>query len=194
MRMENLMQSIITTLLSWIRTFMVFIWDMLSGKNAVILQQDIYLNWKTIVVYCVIAGLIVDCIVWFLKWRPFYLWKSKLYKLFHRTHNAMDNTKKNSYDNQCHLIQNTSKRDDMYAHLPDVRQYNKKNKPPALRNIKKKAESLKEKLNTADEEDIGVYSPPKPSVNKANAFNTPVYPSEWAYKHKGHQKNESQQK
>lgn len=79
--MNGFAHSILSLMLSWIRALINSVWRLLSSEDGSMLYQFLAGNWLRIVLVLCAAGVLVDLIVYFFRWRPYYVWFSKLRRL-----------------------------------------------------------------------------------------------------------------
>lgn len=88
--MNGFANTILTLLLSWLRVLISNIWSALSGEGASLLYQFLANNWKILVGIVCIGGFVVDRIIYLIRWRPYYVWQSKLHRLRHPDHDPQE--------------------------------------------------------------------------------------------------------
>ena len=77
--MENseLAKGFIEVLLSWMRLITGWVWDFfqadMSGGFLVWFDN----HWKGLAVALVIIGVLIDWIIWMIRWRPYWVWFRK---------------------------------------------------------------------------------------------------------------------
>lgn len=74
--MGSFANSVFSVLLGWIRTAVNQLWRMLSSDEGGGMLAWIGENWLTLTVVLCAVGLIVDGVVYVLRWRPFQVWFS----------------------------------------------------------------------------------------------------------------------
>lgn len=79
--MRGFTQSLVTALLGWIRMLVEGIWAILFSYETQSWLQWIAGNWLTLVVFLCLCGVVLDYVVWFLRWRPYYVWASSLRRM-----------------------------------------------------------------------------------------------------------------
>ena len=65
-------------MLSWMRWLTSWFWNIANSGGT----SDGFLgwfsdNWKSLAVFLIIAGFIVDWIIWMIRWRPYWIWTRK---------------------------------------------------------------------------------------------------------------------
>ena len=79
--MNGFAHTILTLMLSWIRALISNLWRLLTSDSGGLLYQFLAAHWLSIVLSLCIAGVAVDLIVYFFRWRPYYVWQSRLRRL-----------------------------------------------------------------------------------------------------------------
>lgn len=79
--MRGFTTSLFNVLLGWIRTLVETIWDLAFSDGTSRWLQWIAENWFGLVVILCLAGVVIDYFIWFVRWRPYYVWGSKLRRL-----------------------------------------------------------------------------------------------------------------
>lgn len=76
--MNSFANSILSFLLGWIRTLAANLWGMVNSEDGGALYQFLASNWLWILLVLCIGGWIADRIIYFFRWRPHYVWLSRL--------------------------------------------------------------------------------------------------------------------
>lgn len=79
--MRGFTQTLVNALFGWIRILVEGIWDLLSSNETQKWVQWVADNWMTLVVFLCFCGVVLDYIVWFLRWRPYYVWASSMRRM-----------------------------------------------------------------------------------------------------------------
>lgn len=66
-----------TLLLGWMRALVDWLWSMFSGTGNVGVWQWFLSNWKLWLIMLVVGGLVVDWLMWVVRWRPYRLLLSR---------------------------------------------------------------------------------------------------------------------
>ncbi len=82
--MNRLADSLLTLLLSWMRTLFSDILSLFNGSGAGILTW-LQARWLSLAVVLLLAGLTIDAVIYIIRWRPQYVWRTRLQHLFHRS-------------------------------------------------------------------------------------------------------------
>lgn len=82
--MNGFANTILTILLSWLRALINNIWKLLGSEGGGSLYQFLAANWKTLVIILCVGGFVIDRIIYFIRWRPYYVWSSRLNRLRRR--------------------------------------------------------------------------------------------------------------
>lgn len=79
--MNGFANTLLSFILSWIRTLISNLWGIVTSEDGGLLYQFLAQNWKTILLTLLIAGLLIDRLVYFFRWRPDYVWRSRLHRI-----------------------------------------------------------------------------------------------------------------
>lgn len=79
--MNGLTDAILSTLLSWIRVLIANLWNMVSSEDGGALFQFFAAHWLKILLVLCIGGYAADRIIYFIRWRPHYVWLSRWKRL-----------------------------------------------------------------------------------------------------------------
>ncbi len=75
--MNAFTNAILTVLLGWLRSLISSIWTLISGEGTSTLWQLLSLHWKAVFIVLCVGGFVVDRVIYLLRWRPFYVWRSR---------------------------------------------------------------------------------------------------------------------
>jgi len=89
--MNDLSNSLLSLLLGWLRGIFSSLLKIVQGSGVSFLSW-MSRRWFILAGVLVIAGLTVDALIYLLRWRPQYVWRSRLYRLFHRRDSLLDET------------------------------------------------------------------------------------------------------
>lgn len=70
-------QKLIEVLLSWMRLVTSWVWNFFQADMAGGFMTWFADNWKHIALVLIIIGLVVDWLIWMIRWRPYWLWLRK---------------------------------------------------------------------------------------------------------------------
>ncbi len=74
--MGGFTQSILNVLLSWLRTAITGLWDVVNSTDTQQSLEWLGQHWMIPVLLIIVAGVVIDYLVWLIRWRPFYVWSS----------------------------------------------------------------------------------------------------------------------
>jgi len=74
--MGTFADSLFTALMSWVRALVNSLWALFSSENTTLLEF-LGKNWLMIAVIVIAAGLVIDWIIWLLRWQPYHLWAQR---------------------------------------------------------------------------------------------------------------------
>ena len=96
--MSQFVNSLLTTLLGWMRALFSSVLSLTRADGGGFLAW-MSRRWLALTVLLILAGLAIDLAVYILRWRPQYVWRSKLYRLTHRRQEAAADARFNAgYD------------------------------------------------------------------------------------------------
>ncbi len=70
-------ERLVETMLGWMRWLVNWVWAIFRSGAPSSLTSWFADHWMAIVVLLVIVGVIVDWLVWMIRWRPYWLWFRK---------------------------------------------------------------------------------------------------------------------
>jgi len=79
--MNGLTDAILSALLSWIRVLISNLWNIISSEDGGAVYQFLSAHWMKILLVLLIVGYAADRIIYFIRWRPHYVWLSRLNRL-----------------------------------------------------------------------------------------------------------------
>ncbi len=79
--MNGFAGAILSLLLGWLRAFFNHFWRILNSEDGGALVSFLSLHWKAVFLGLCVAGFVVDRIIFFFRWRPDYVWSTKLGRL-----------------------------------------------------------------------------------------------------------------
>jgi len=72
--------SLFTVLMSWVRGLVNAIWALFNSDQTTVLEF-FGKNWLVIAAVVIGAGLVIDWIIWLMRWQPYHLWAQKIRRL-----------------------------------------------------------------------------------------------------------------
>ncbi len=79
--MRGFTQTLVNSLFGWIRILVEGIWDLLFSNDTQKWVQWVADNWLALVVFLCFCGVVLDYLVWFLRWRPYYVWATSIRRM-----------------------------------------------------------------------------------------------------------------
>ena len=70
-------QKLVELLLSWMRLVTSWVWNFFQADMGGGFLTWFADNWVHIAIVLIVAGLIVDWLIWMIRWRPYWLWLRK---------------------------------------------------------------------------------------------------------------------
>ena len=80
--MGGIADSLFTLLMGWVRALVSGIWALFSTDQTTILEF-LGKHWLLIAVVLIAAGLVIDWLVWLVRWQPYHLWAQRVRRLLH---------------------------------------------------------------------------------------------------------------
>lgn len=80
--MGTLTDSLFTVLMSWVRGLVDALWALFSSDHTTALEF-LGKHWLLIALALIAAGLVIDWIIWLLRWQPYHLWAQRVRRLLH---------------------------------------------------------------------------------------------------------------
>ena len=78
--MGTLADSLFTVLMGWVRALVSAFWALFSSEDTTILEF-LGRNWLIIAVVLIAAGLVIDWLIWLIRWQPYHLWAQRARRL-----------------------------------------------------------------------------------------------------------------
>lgn len=79
--MNGFTHSILSLLLTWIRTLISSLWSLFGSEEGGLLYRFLSEKWLMLLAVLCIGGIAVDLLVYLFRWRPYYVWLSRLRRL-----------------------------------------------------------------------------------------------------------------
>lgn len=78
MNQNQFAESLMEIMLSWMRWLTGWFWNIVnSGGTSGGFLAWFSENWKSLTVFLIVVGLVVDWLIWMIRWRPYWLWLRK---------------------------------------------------------------------------------------------------------------------
>ena len=78
--MGTLADSLFAVLMSWVRSLVNAIWALFTSDHTTMLEF-FGKNWMVIALVIIAGGLVIDWIIWLLRWQPYHLWAQRVRRL-----------------------------------------------------------------------------------------------------------------
>ncbi|MBE5779688.1 MAG: hypothetical protein E7331_10215 [Clostridiales bacterium] len=78
--MNGFANAILSLLLSWIRVIIAQFWKLFTSDTGEKLFSFFSKNWLLLLIILCAAGLVIDLVIYFLRWRPDQVWRSRRLK------------------------------------------------------------------------------------------------------------------
>jgi len=78
--MGTLADSLFTVLMSWVRALVSGIWALFSSEDTTVLGF-LGKNWMIIAGVIIAAGLVIDWLIWLIRWQPYHIWAQRVRRL-----------------------------------------------------------------------------------------------------------------
>lgn len=72
--------SLFNVLMSWVRALVNALWALFSADRTTALEF-LGKNWMAIAAVIIVCGLVIDWIVWLIRWQPYHLWARRIRRL-----------------------------------------------------------------------------------------------------------------
>lgn len=79
--MGQFADTLFSLLLGWVQTAVSWLWRLATNADVSAWMHWLLENWLTLVVLLCIGGLVVDFLVYLIRWQPYRVWRSFLHKL-----------------------------------------------------------------------------------------------------------------
>ena len=80
--MGTLADSLFNVLMSWVRALVNSIWALFTTDHMTLLEF-LGKNWVMLVIIMLAAGLVMDWLVWLVRWKPYHLWARRVRRFLH---------------------------------------------------------------------------------------------------------------
>ena len=70
-------QGLVEVLLSWMRLVTSWVWNFFQADMANGFLSWFADNWKGIAIFLIVVGVVIDWLIWMIRWRPYWLWLRK---------------------------------------------------------------------------------------------------------------------
>lgn len=87
--MNHFANSFLSILLGWMRTLFASLLSVFQGAGAGFLSW-MSRRWFLVAIVLVLAGLTLDILIYIARWRPQYVWRTRLHRLLHRKEYALE--------------------------------------------------------------------------------------------------------
>ena len=81
--MNNFANSLLHLLLRWMRTLFGSLLNLLQGDDSGMLAW-VSRHWIPLAALLLIAGLVLDAVIYMARWRPQYVWRTRMRRMFNR--------------------------------------------------------------------------------------------------------------
>lgn len=82
--MNSIVNTLLSVLLGWIRTLINNVWTLLRSEDGSALFRFLQEHWLAIVIAVCAVCVLVDLAVYFFRWRPDYIWATRLRRIRRR--------------------------------------------------------------------------------------------------------------
>lgn len=79
--MSTWADSLFSLLMGWVHALVNGVWALFSSDNTTFLAF-LGKNWLTIALIIIVVGLVIDWLVWLVRWQPYRLWARRARKVF----------------------------------------------------------------------------------------------------------------
>ena len=78
--MGTIADSLFNVLMSWVRALVNALWALFSADGTTVLEF-LGKNWLMVALVIIASGLVIDWIIWLLRWQPYHLWAQRVRRL-----------------------------------------------------------------------------------------------------------------
>ncbi|MEG0996561.1 MAG: hypothetical protein RSH26_06325, partial [Clostridia bacterium] len=78
--MNGFTNTILTLLLSWLKALFNSLWRLFTSESGGSIYSFLSNHWKTIFLILCVGGFVLDRVIYFIRWRPYYVWSSRLHR------------------------------------------------------------------------------------------------------------------
>lgn len=78
--MGTVIDSLFSVLMSWVRALVSAIWALFSSERTTLLEF-LGKNWVAIAALIILAGLVIDWLIWLIRWQPYHVWAMRVRRL-----------------------------------------------------------------------------------------------------------------
>ncbi len=71
---------IVNTLFGWVKGLADWVWYILKDGEDISFLAWFGDNWLTVLIFFLLVGVVLDYLVWILRWRPYLIWRTKIRK------------------------------------------------------------------------------------------------------------------
>lgn len=197
--MNNFADTLLKMLFGWMRTLMEGVWTSFSSgkmRNTISWLGD---HWLWLVAFLCIVCTMLDYFIWFIRWKPYVIWRNKLRHIFrkeqHQFQYGYDQGVEIDLSDLPEMMPAEEEVDFSAWQQPEYAPLPQEPLPapempafvpeqPAVRNRRsqrheKKKFRLTGILPTADEESEQLLDGLPPAIDKNDAFHAPVYPGQY---------------
>ena len=118
--MGSFAASIFNLLLGWIRGLVGSLWELINSQEARDGLSWLGDNWLWLVITIAVAGLVIDYVIWFIRWRPYYVWRSWWRRLTRRGENEAQEEYQPPYDEAADEFYDEAYPPEEYAYPQEV--------------------------------------------------------------------------
>ncbi len=80
--MGTIADSLFSALMSWVRALVNSIWALFTSEHTTLLEL-LAKNWVLIAVVLIATGLVIDWLIWLIRWQPYHIWAQRARRLLH---------------------------------------------------------------------------------------------------------------
>lgn len=78
--MNGFTHAILSLMLSWIRALVSNVWTLINSEDGGLIYRFLSHSWLKIVLVLCAVGIAADLMIYFFRWRPDYIWRSRLHR------------------------------------------------------------------------------------------------------------------
>ena len=177
--MGSFVHSILTLLLGWVQGAASLLWALVNLQYEGGLFSWLSANWLPVTVLLCAAGMVIDLVVYLLRWRPLEVWRS----FFRRLRSRRENQPAHRLIRRW-VYADGSSLEEQVGEVPAEASESPSpvtETPPRRADRRRAMLRLPSLLTGDDDEEQPIsFQPAPPARDKAQAFGRPCYPPGWS--------------
>ncbi len=183
--MGSFANSVFRVLLGWVRTVAQNTWSLINGEAQTGFAAWFVQNWVKLFLLLCLIGLIIDFVIYMIRWQPYKVWKSFFTR--HRLKNK-DIAEDHAESEQEYAVNNEEQAHEAYEYSFSIRQNqsyteetgnsgNTEKFSKAIQPGRRRRRVVSELFSDGNIEEQMI--PPDSLIDSDEAYYMPVYPKNW---------------